>query len=73
MMCFWKFGHKWEEASEKQATKIKESLEMFGIHSDKIEICSKCHKIKLTASTFIEAKPKIRILPPYPFESDDEK
>jgi hypothetical protein len=72
-MCFWRWGHKWEMASEKQAMKIKESLGLFGIHVDKIEICSKCHRIKLTASTFIDAKPKVRILPPYPFKSDDGK
>lgn len=72
-MCFWRWGHKWEVASEKQAMRIKESLGLFGIHVDKIEVCSKCHRIKLTATTSLDAKPKVRILPPYPFKSDDEK
>jgi len=68
MVCFWKWGHKWEKASEKQAKQIEESLGLFGIHADQIEICSKCHRVKLIASTFMDYKPRVRTLPPFPFK-----
>lgn len=68
MRCFWKWGHDWKAATEKQANEIREKLDIIGVFAEKIEICSKCSGIKVVASTFMDTKLRVKILPPYPFD-----
>jgi|YelNatPaOPRAMG01_1025707.scaffolds.fasta_scaffold36657_2 hypothetical protein len=72
MVCFWKWGHKWKKPTEEQEKQIRECTEIVGIFVDKIEICSKCQKVKMTARTFFKPKPFVEIMPPFPFEEADK-
>lgn len=68
-MCFLKWGHKWKKATEEQNKEIRECSELFGIVVDQIEICEKCQKVKITVRTFLNPKPFVEIMPPFPFNS----
>lgn len=68
MVCFWKWGHDWKPASAEQVREVSEKLGLFGIHIEKMDICSKCKKIRVLATTFLDVTPRERILPPYPFD-----
>jgi hypothetical protein len=70
MVCFWKWGHKWAKPIAKLEQEIKKDLELFGIYPQKLEVCLKCDKVKVTATTCVNDKPKTFIMPKYP---SDEK
>jgi len=68
MACFLRWGHDWQDPSDSVKQKITDQLSLLGIHAEQIEVCSKCQRVKMLASTFLNPKPRTVIMPPYPEE-----
>jgi hypothetical protein len=58
--------HNWQPHPKKD--EVEKTLNFVGIYPQKIEECTKCHRVRVYATTIVSSKVKISVLDPFPEE-----
>lgn len=66
VVCLWKWGHHWQEPGPRLRRSIVESLKLFGIYPETVQVCSNCARVLLASCTCIDGSVKTIIMRPFP-------